>query len=345
MKRLSGRILTIAWAVGCYWFISLTMVFLNKELLTNPSFSIGAPIFLVFMQCGITVVCSLFSFLQNASIHVFEKTTCFRILPLSLVFTASILFKMYCLKEVEVTFYYIAGSGTLVFNVVFSYLILKTRTSPLCIVCCCLVIVGFFLGVEEEINLSMRGVSYGLLFSAFDALRSVMIKKALPTVYSSELLLNFYNNLNACLILVPAVLFSGELSRVIESPSTLAPAFWGGTLVSGVCGFAMGFVTIQQINTTSPLTHNISTTSKACAQTVLAYFFYQNKVTAGGWVSIFVVLLGSLGYAFARYRELDRELNKVGQVDTEATASSSVTSTAVRGRLVFVGDEPTNSDI
>ena len=41
------------------------------------------------------------------------------------------------------------------------------------------------------------------------------------------------------------------------------------------CRFAIGYVTGLQIKVTSPLTHNISGTAKAAAQTVLATQWFQ----------------------------------------------------------------------
>ena len=44
--------------------------------------------------------------------------------------------------------------------------------------------------------------------------------------------------------------------------------------IGGVFGFGIGYVTGLQIKATSPLTHNISGTAKAAAQTVLATHWF-----------------------------------------------------------------------
>ena len=49
------------------------------------------------------------------------------------------------------------------------------------------------------------------------------------------------------------------------------------------------------LQVTSPLTHTISGTAKACAQTVLATLWYDEHKSPLWWVSNGVVLLGSLG--------------------------------------------------
>ncbi|KAI4462061.1 solute carrier family 35 [Holotrichia oblita] len=73
----------------------------------------------------------------------------------------------------------------------------------------------------------------------------------------------------------------------------------------GVCGFAIGFFTSLQIKVTSALTHNISGTAKACAQTVLATYWYHQSKSFLWWFSNGIVLLGSAAYA--RIKQLDME--------------------------------------
>lgn len=72
------------------------------------------------------------------------------VLPLSFVFVAMITFNNLCLKYVGVSFYYVGRSLTTVFNVICSYLILGHTTAPKALLCCGLIIFGFFLGVDQE---------------------------------------------------------------------------------------------------------------------------------------------------------------------------------------------------
>ena len=61
-----------------------------------------------------------------------------------------ITFNNLCLKNVGVAFYYIGRSLTTVFNVVCVYVILGQTTSFKAIICCLVIIGGFFLGVDQE---------------------------------------------------------------------------------------------------------------------------------------------------------------------------------------------------
>ena len=77
--------------------------------------------------------------------------------------------------------------------------------------------------------------------------------------------------------------------------------------VAGVLGFLIGIVTVMQIQVTSPLTHNISGTAKACVQTLLAYLIWKNDSTVKGNIGVFLVILGSGIYAFVRMQEMDAQ--------------------------------------
>lgn len=64
-----------------------------------------------------------------------------------------------------------------------------------------------------------------------------------------------------------------------ESKTLFTNAFLLGLFVSGILGFMMGIVSVMQIRATSPLTHNISGTAKAGAQSAMAYYIWGNKAT------------------------------------------------------------------
>ena len=60
----------------------------------------------------------------------------------------------------------------------------------------------------------------------------------------------------------------------------------------------------MQIKVTSPLTHNISGTAKAAAQTVLATHWFAETKSSLWWFSNMVVLGGSMAYARVRQLEM-----------------------------------------
>lgn len=142
------------------------------------------------------------------------------------------------------------------------------------------------------------------------SLYSIYTKKTLPALNDKVLLLNYYVNVYAVFLFIPLMVFSGEIGRVYEYEHLGKLWFWFALLIGGICGFSIGYVTALQIKVTSPLTHNISGTAKACAQTVIATNWNHEERALLWWFSNFVVLFGSSLYARVKQLEMDKKFNQ-----------------------------------
>lgn len=129
-------------------------------------------------------------------------------------------------------------------------------------------------------------------------------------------LTGYYNNINACLLFLPLMLLYGELPILISYDGYGNVRFWVMMVAGGVFGFSIGYVTGMQIQVTSPLTHNISGTAKACAQTVLATNWYGEIKPFLWWVSNWVVLFGSAAYTRVRQIEMDKNHKAAKAIST-----------------------------
>ncbi|XP_066502991.1 GDP-fucose transporter 1 isoform X2 [Hoplias malabaricus] len=309
------RALKIALVVALYWFVSITMVFLNNWLLDNED--LDAPLFVTFFQCLVSValcwVMNVFSTLWPScvdfpSIKVDLKVSR-EVLPLSVVFISMITFNNLCLKYVGVAFYTVGRSLSTVFNVLMSYLILKQTTSFYALLCCGVILGGFWLGVDQEGvagSLSWTGVFFGVLASACVSLNAIYTKKVMPVVEGSIWKLSYYNNLNACVLFLPLMIVFGELGHLASFSRLTDLHFWGMMVLGGFFGFAIGYVTGLQIKFTSPLTHNVSGTAKACAQTVIAVVYYAATKSGLWWTSNMMVLGGSFAYTWVKGLEMKK---------------------------------------
>ena len=85
--------------------------------------------------------------------------------------------------------------------------------------------------------------------------------------------------MNSVILFIPLiVIFERDIIREHWS-SFYSLVFWAVMNAAGIFGFLIGIVTIAQINLTSPLTHNISGTAKACVQTIIAVLFLGDKMS------------------------------------------------------------------
>ncbi|CAD5124254.1 DgyrCDS12551 [Dimorphilus gyrociliatus] len=318
MEPTSSKSFKIASVVALYWFVSISLVFLNKYLLSSPSLDLHCPLFVTWFQCVVTVgTCFVFSQLSRVApqqisfpAFVIKLDILKQILPLSLVFVGMITFNNLCLTYVGVAFYYVVRSLTTVFNVILSYVILQQKTSFKLLICCGVLVFGFLLGVDQEGlvgSLSILGVLFGVGASACVALNAIYTKKFLAVVDENVWRLTLYNNVNACVLFLPLMILSGEVSKVIHFNQITSIYFWTAMTIAGVFGFAIGFVTGLQIKVTSPLTHNISGTAKACAQTIIATSYNHDVKPLLWWASNAIVLAASAAYTYLKKKEMNQK--------------------------------------
>eukprot|EP01118_Nematostelium_gracile_P006704 TRINITY_DN2161_c0_g2_i1.p1 TRINITY_DN2161_c0_g2~~TRINITY_DN2161_c0_g2_i1.p1 ORF type:complete len:345 (-),score=69.55 TRINITY_DN2161_c0_g2_i1:560-1594(-) len=317
-ENLMRKYTAIASVVSAYWFVSITMVFLNKYLLSSEDLKLEAPLFITWYQCVVTVgICWFFGWLSTNVPETFgglfpafqiRLDIARSILPLSFAFVGMIAFNNLCLKYVGVSFYNVGRSLTTVCNVILTYLLLSERTSVRALGACALIILGFLVGVDQEGSsgdLNWLGVFYGISASTCVALNSIFVKKFLPIVERNEWKLTLYNNFNACIIFLVAIVLSGEIPIIMDFEGLYNTRFWFYMTLAGVFGVAIGIVTTLQIKYTSPLTHNVSGTAKACAQTAMATRYYGEVKTGTWWFSNFLVLGGSLLYTLIKRSEME----------------------------------------
>ncbi|CAM9652801.1 unnamed protein product [Pylaiella littoralis] len=327
----------IVGVIAQYWFVSISLVYINKYIVSGQPAPV--PIFITWSQCIVTcVICwvcgmlgqtmrggqsgadrekaererpagsksSLSSFLAGFPKARYDRDAALKVLPLSFVFVVMIVSNQLTLKYVEVSFYNVARSLTIPFNALFSVVILRSVVSCRTIGCLVVVLAGFIVGCEGEVQLSKLGIQWGLISSVAVSLNAIYTKKALPYVMNDVWRLTFINNVNACFLFIPAVLiFEGDTLRE-HSQVLFTKPFVGGLLITGMLGFMMGIVSVNQIRATSPLTHNISGTAKAGVQSALAFKIWGNKATFMACAGIFLVLFGSSLYTYVKVTEAQK---------------------------------------
>lgn len=188
--------------------------------------------------------------------------------------------------------------------------------------CCGLIILGFIMGVREEgsiTNLSYTGVLFGVTGSLFVCLNAIFTKRCMPAVGGDIWKLQLYNNFNAAVLFVPVLLISGDFTTLANFSHLQDHYFWLMMSLSGVFGIGIGYVTGLQIKVTSPLTHNVSGTAKACVQTVIAVAVVNLDKTAFWWTCNLMVLGGSGLYTFVKHSDMKAalELEKQNSVKEE----------------------------
>ncbi|KAI9318205.1 triose-phosphate transporter family-domain-containing protein [Dichotomocladium elegans] len=296
--------------VSFYFVISLSVVFLNKIIMSGSDFPyalfvtwyqliVALALLLLWAHLGKTN--KLFSVIPP---YEFDINVAKRVAPLTFVYVMMLALNNLCLKYVEVTFYQVARSLSINFTILFTYLILGKTTSAPALIACLIVFLGFAIGSYGEINFSWAGIFYGVGSSAFVALYGIYVQKTLNVLNNNQWLLLHYNTTLAIIFLFPLVLFSGEFSDILTySEAIYDMGFWILMTVTGISGFAINIAVFLQVKYTSALTNTISGTAKACVQTLLAAMIFRNPVSNLNALGIFLALFGSGYYSWVRYKE------------------------------------------
>jgi GDP-fucose transporter C1 len=142
-----------------------------------------------------------------------------------------------------------------------------------------LVIIGFLVGSEGEVNFSWAGVTFGVLSSVFIALHGVYVKKVLGAVENNEWTMAKYNTTMSIVIMIPLIFLSGEYEAILK----YNPSNWSFVcylvLLTGILGFSINIAVFLQIKYTSPLTSVIVGAAKSVLQTALSIVVFQNEIS------------------------------------------------------------------
>jgi len=304
----------VAVVVGFYFIVSIALVIANKVVLSSPTIGLPAPMFVVWYQLLVTLICLVvlgslgktYTTLSFIPAFEFQLEKASKLLYLSGIFLGMIIFNNLCLLYVEVSFYQVARALTILLNIVLTYYILHIPTSWQASQACIVVVVGFILGCLGEDNLN-SGVVFGIISSVFVALYSIYVKKALPVVDGNHWKLMHYTTVISLLLLLPIMLIAGEEAIIRDSKAIYDVTFWIAMTGTGLLGFLINIAIYLQIKHTSPVMHNISGTAKAGIQTLVAVVVFQNQISFVNGLGILLVVAGSYWYSHIRFVETQQE--------------------------------------
>ncbi|KAJ6234373.1 nucleotide sugar transporter family [Anaeramoeba flamelloides] len=312
--------LTIAGCITFYCTISISMVFMNKFLLSNSEEK-PSPFLMTWIQIlGTVFICWVMGEINKKHEtlikmppYEFKLERVKQILPVTLVFISMIINGNYCLQHVRASFFMIARSLHILFTVTFSYRLFHIMPSRNVLSACIVVTIGYIIGNVGEIDFTWKGLIFGVLASIFSAAYPISIKLKLnkpnqkvPLFTKEELMM--YNNSLSAIILIPFLLFTGDL-KPEKIRLFLTFQFAGKLFFSIFLSFLMSFAMVLQIKNVSPLTHMIVGSFKGAIQTILAGLLWSNKFTGLNLFGNFLTIFGSFLYSFFTDKEKKEKNN------------------------------------
>ncbi|KAK3593280.1 hypothetical protein CHS0354_012375 [Potamilus streckersoni] len=304
----------IAGVIALYWMVSISLVFLNKHILSGAFGHNDLTIFSSWYQsmCAVGFILFLRAMSKQTNLRFSVPTVDFShllssdMLMLSFSFVLSLVFNNLMLKHINVAFYQVARSVTIIFTILMSACMLRKKISCQAGIACLIIIAGFVLGIDQEDvsgTLSVFGIIYGVLASFLAAVCGIYFKKVEILLEGESLKLAYFNNLNSVLIFLPLVFSSGQVQSVFSSDIAFQPKFWLLLTFTGILSLSIGWVSAMQIKYTSPVTHHISINAKSVTQTLIAVLIYQESKTFLWWLGNGLVIIGLLFYVYTQIQE------------------------------------------
>lgn len=195
---------SVVFAVLFYLVTSITMVIFNKMILNE----FGLPLTFLWIQLALAAVilkaieisglCSKFCPLSRGAF--------LKIIPLIIINVVGLALNTLCLRHLDASLYQVARALILPFTVFLTCVVLHQRSSFYILMSCAVVSGGFLVGIfaENEVEISLLGIIFGIGSSVTTALHSIIIKKSLGIVEHS-LDLVYYNNLFSAILFFPAI--------------------------------------------------------------------------------------------------------------------------------------------
>ncbi|KAG0291162.1 hypothetical protein BGZ96_005452 [Linnemannia gamsii] len=291
--------------VGFYMVTALVMVSVNKWALNT----LELPWTLLWIQMVVAVI--LLKVTQYTGLLKMPQIvteTAKALTPLIAINVIGLGVNTLCLVYVDTSFYQIARGLVLPFTVLFAFVLLRQPSSKLVLTSCFIVFCGFYTGVTSEVNVSRYGILFGVLSSITTSLHAIVIKKSLVHVNNSTLDLVYYNNVLSLVAVTPMIVFSGEsaeLSHLLSNDGLDAfYKFLFAGLITGIFGFLVNLASFLQISKTSPTTHMIAGAVRGVIQTLLGYWAFNDIITSGRVLGIFLILGGGALYTWAKDKEM-----------------------------------------
>ncbi|KAH8741492.1 hypothetical protein FG386_003134 [Cryptosporidium ryanae] len=321
------RFATVVVAVTIYLISSVGCVYTNKWLLSNVGVCHGF-IPLVQQMIGIVFVRSLVYITtlfgigetedsqkkkpekeivaNNSSIFNRLWMRYKHIWPASFCFSSTIVLNNACLSMAKLSTYSVAKSTTLIWNVIFQYILLKVKLPLSTILSCFLIISGVAVGSLDTSTLSPLALIAGCLSSIFQSLFNTCIGVALPKTSNdtSEVLVR--NQELSSIFLVIYIIVSKELENLIRfSPcfdlsSNLFLSCWITFFLTTAFAAGVNKFTFMVIGLTEPSTFSVIGFTKSGIQIAGGWFIYKDPASIKSVTSVILTLSGSLIYGITR---------------------------------------------
>lgn len=277
-----------------FCFNSLTLI-LNKYLFSVVDFHYPLTLTAVHM-----VTCFFLAFLI---IKVFKwvpyqpltrQELLTKILPLSIIFCANIVFGNFSIRWIPISFMQTVKSSVPVFTVLLQWMIYRQTCAKAVAYALIPVVGGVALASCTEVNFVMGGFICALFGSFLTALQAVILHSSAMKLNPVNLIL-YTSPISLAMLIIPCAAF--EFSSIKNEWAyfgELSPILW--LALSGTVAFALNYSSFIVSGVLSALTMTVAGNFKAVINIVASVLVFGNPISMVNWVGCLVATGGVMWY-------------------------------------------------
>lgn len=315
------------------WFVlNIILTLMNKGMMHFCHFTF--PVALSFIHQSMSTFLSFFMQATGAikfveeeeqppGIPNFEKKIMIRILSLSLLFTANIVFGNISLYFCSVSFVQIVRAIIPMVTMILSLIVLKSKYTLQHYLSCAVVCVGVCFSCLGESSHTTLGLFITIIGCVLSSSKSIFVKQSLGGVYkisSSNLLLRM-SPVSAIEMFALSSIMGEPKKMVVSEKYTSNLIAILLILSTGVIAYFLNLTNFLATKYTSPLTVTIAGCVKQVVTIILSVLIFDKSITLLNALGIVITMAGSLWYSLLKFIQKKEEPKREDEVSINVNQS------------------------
>lgn len=294
----------------CYCIISLSMVLMNKAVLS--SFDFHAPNSLLFFQCCMSVglIC-LFRWMKWVSQEPLEMRVARIWCPANMLFVAMVWSGFHSLKNLSVPMVTVLKNSTNFLVLIGDWVVFRKQYGLGVWAAVCLIVMSSVLGGLTDLSFSWKGYMWQGFNCVCSASYSLYLKVAMEQLAVltgnpkglEESTMVLYNNLLALPWVFMIMIMFGETNTILQEPALYDPKFILASILSGILAFSISFASLFFLSNTTASTYNLTGSLNKVPMTILGMIFFDTPMTHLNILSLAVGLFAGIMFVFAKSKK------------------------------------------
>lgn len=302
-KAQTSSLLMMVLSCCMYAVCSIAMVMANKAISTSLPTGYGdkLPRYGVILYQNIIAVILVYGakLLKIVEYPSFSMTTAIAWIPLNILFVGMICSGFLSLVYVNVPMVTITKNLSNLLTVAGECIFFGESISALVIISVLVMAVGSIMAGLNDLEFSVIGYFWMAVNCVFTSGYTLYMRYASTNIKLTKFGMVFYNNFLSIFLVLPLVIWSGELN-VLQDPVIISPLFLTLNTIAGFLGFYLNFASLWCVAATSATTFCIVGALNKVPILIIGFVWFNAKMTSQGVMFVVIATIGGFLYAYAK---------------------------------------------